>query len=66
MPSEVSPIETATGAFEGEPLATPVQFLKGVGPARAKLLAKLELTTVEDLLFYMPRDVLDLSVLLEA
>ena len=61
MPSEVSPIETATGAFEGEPLATPVQFLKGVGPARAKLLAKLELTTVEDLLFYMPRDVLDLS-----
>ena len=47
--------------YDGDPLAMPVQFLKGVGPARAKLLAKLDLTTVADLLFYMPRDVLDLS-----
>lgn len=44
-----------------DPLLTPVQFVRGVGPARAALLAKLELFTVQDLLFYVPRDVLDLS-----
>ncbi|MGH7200891.1 MAG: DEAD/DEAH box helicase, partial [Planctomycetaceae bacterium] len=43
------------------PLATPVQFLKGCGPDRAQLLAKLGLNTVEDVLFYLPRDVLDLT-----
>src|SRR2546427_7981618 len=35
-------------------LRTPLQFLKGVGPERAKLLAKKELTTVEDALFFVP------------
>jgi ATP-dependent DNA helicase RecG len=60
-PEKSSSEEASLGTYDGDPLATPVQFLKGVGPARAKLLAKLDLTTVEDLLFYMPRDVLDLS-----
>ncbi len=36
------------------PLATPLQFLKGVGPGRAKLLANLGLQTVEDALYYLP------------
>ncbi|HSL52309.1 MAG TPA: ATP-dependent DNA helicase RecG [Candidatus Deferrimicrobiaceae bacterium] len=36
------------------PLATPLQFLKGVGPQRAKLLANLGLHTVEDTLYYLP------------
>ena len=31
-----------------------VQFLKGVGPARAKLLASRGIRTVEDLLYYTP------------
>jgi ATP-dependent DNA helicase RecG len=44
-----------------DPLQTPVQFVRGVGPARAELLARLGLHTVEDLLFNIPRDVLDLS-----
>lgn len=44
-----------------DPLQTPVQFVRGVGPARAELLAKLNLHTVRDLLFYLPRDVLDLT-----
>ena len=44
-----------------DPLSTPVQFLTGVGPARAALLAKLEIFTVRDLLWHLPRDVLDLS-----
>jgi ATP-dependent DNA helicase RecG len=45
-----------------DPLATPVQFVPGVGPARAELFAKLGLHTVSDLLWNLPRDVLDLSV----
>jgi len=34
----------------------PVQFLKGVGPARAKIFARLNVETVTDLLEYFPRD----------
>lgn len=37
-------------------LHTPVQFLKGVGPARAELLRRLGLETACDLLFFFPRD----------
>ncbi|MCS7047100.1 MAG: DEAD/DEAH box helicase, partial [Gemmataceae bacterium] len=42
-------------------LLQPVQFLKGVGPARAELLAKLDIFTVQDLLFHFPRSYDDLS-----
>jgi ATP-dependent DNA helicase RecG len=48
---------------DGPTLATPVQFARGVGPLRAALLAKLGIETIGDLLFYLPRDVLDLSKL---
>ena len=44
-----------------DPLQTPVQFVRGVGPVRAELLAKLNLLTSGDLLFDIPRDVLDLT-----
>src|SRR5919107_1543359 len=44
-----------------DPLATSVRFLKGAGEKRAELLAKLDIHTVGDLLFYVPRDVIDLS-----
>ena len=44
-----------------DPLLTPLQFVTGVGPKRAELLAKLELRTVQDLLWYLPRDYLDLT-----
>jgi len=44
-----------------ELLATPVQYLKGVGPQRGELLAKLELHYAQDVLFYFPRDYEDLS-----
>ncbi|MBS0203865.1 MAG: ATP-dependent DNA helicase RecG [Planctomycetes bacterium] len=44
-----------------DPLLTPVQFVRGVGPARADLLARLNLLTAGDLLFDLPRDVLDLT-----
>jgi ATP-dependent DNA helicase RecG len=42
-------------------LHTPVQFLKGVGPARAELLRRLDLETTADVLFYFPRDYQDLT-----
>lgn len=38
-----------------DPLTSPVQYLKGVGPARAAALARLGITTVEDLLTHVPR-----------
>src|SRR6188508_306004 len=44
-----------------ELLATPAQYLKGVGPQRAELLAKLGLTTARDILFFFPRDYEDLG-----
>lgn len=37
-------------------LSTPVQYLKGVGPARAEALAELGVHTAQDLLNYFPRD----------
>ncbi len=33
---------------------TPVQYIKGVGPARAKLLDKLGIKTLENMLYYFP------------
>lgn len=38
-----------------------VQYLKGVGPARAELLAKLDIRTVGELLFHFPRSYDDLT-----
>lgn len=43
------------------PLRRDVQDLPGGGARRAELLAKLEIRTVEDLLWHLPRDVLDLT-----
>jgi len=36
-----------------------VEFIKGVGPGYLKLLKKLNISTVEDLLYYFPRDYQD-------
>ncbi len=41
------------------PLDMPVQFLKGVGPQRARLLRRLGILTVRDLLYFPPRRYLD-------
>src|SRR5690349_16397232 len=37
-----------------DPLASPLQFLKGVGPRRAADLQRVGLSTVEDLLYRFP------------
>ncbi|MBN2580906.1 MAG: ATP-dependent DNA helicase RecG [Pirellulales bacterium] len=42
-------------------LATPVQYLKGVGPERAELLHKLGLKTAADVLFHFPREYQDFT-----
>ena len=44
-----------------ETLATPVTYLKGVGPARGELLERLGLQTARDVLFFFPRDYQDLT-----
>ena len=49
------------GSSNENPLETPTQFVPGVGPDRAVLLERLKLHNARDLLFYMPRDVLDLT-----
>jgi ATP-dependent DNA helicase RecG len=49
------------GKTPGELLLTPVQYLKGVGPQRAKLLERLGLLTARDILFFFPRDYQDLT-----
>ena len=43
------------------PLKTPVQYVPGVGPKRADLLARLNIRTAGDLLWHIPRDILDLT-----
>ncbi len=47
--------------MEPNPLQQEVCYLKGVGPAKAKLLARLGIFTVGDLLTCYPRDYRDLS-----
>src|SRR5262249_17915332 len=44
-----------------EMLATPVTYIKGVGPARGELLERLGLRTARDVLFFFPRDYQDLT-----
>jgi ATP-dependent DNA helicase RecG len=38
----------------GKELSTPVQYIKGVGTQRAKLLDRLGIKTVKDAIFYLP------------
>jgi ATP-dependent DNA helicase RecG len=46
---------------EGPGLDTPVQYLNGIGPKRAALLAKVGVETIGQLLFFVPRRYLDRS-----
>ncbi|MFQ5453944.1 MAG: hypothetical protein ACE5D6_07125, partial [Candidatus Zixiibacteriota bacterium] len=40
-------------------LDTPLQYIKGVGPKRAEVLAKVGMHEAKDLLYYLPRHYLD-------
>jgi ATP-dependent DNA helicase RecG len=48
-------------ATPAEVLGTPVEFVRGVGPQRAELLARLSVRTAGDLIFLFPRDYEDLT-----
>jgi ATP-dependent DNA helicase RecG len=54
-------MSVAGPAGRDSPLDAPAQFLKGVGPKRAELLAKLGVRTARDLLFHVPRRYEDAS-----
>ncbi|MCP4365715.1 MAG: ATP-dependent DNA helicase RecG, partial [Planctomycetes bacterium] len=52
-----------TTATTQNPVYGPLQYLKGVGPWRAQVLEKLELHTIRDLLYHLPRDYQDRSTI---
>ena len=52
MPSQQS-CSGDTG-FSTTPLSGPVRYVKGVGERVASLLAKIDIFTVEDLLYFFP------------
>lgn len=65
-PSSSSPLASlpplpsgGEGKRSGEGLQASVRFAKGVGPEREKLLNKLGIQTIEDLLAYFPRRIED-------
>src|ERR1700686_795453 len=58
---EQQPAENPPSKSPAEMLATPVTFIKGVGPARAELLERLGLYTARDVMFFFPRDYQDLT-----
>ncbi len=41
-------------AWKKTSLDDPIQFIKGVGPKKVLLLGKLQLTTIEDFLYFLP------------
>ena len=55
------PTATQRQPSPAEVLATPVEFVRGVGPQRAELLARLDVHNAADLIFLFPRDYQDLS-----
>ncbi len=50
-------------AFQDNPLDTPVQFIKGVGPRLATVFASRDIRTIRDLLYFFPRKYEDRSKL---
>jgi ATP-dependent DNA helicase RecG len=46
-------------SYPDDILATPVQYLKGVGPKKAELFKRLGVETVLDLLYHLPREHVD-------
>ncbi|MCX8043708.1 MAG: ATP-dependent DNA helicase RecG [Desulfobacterota bacterium] len=40
-------------------LHTPIRYVKGIGPKTAPLLERMGITTVEDMLYYLPRTYID-------
>jgi ATP-dependent DNA helicase RecG len=56
-------VVTAAAAPKPIELSMPIQFIKGVGPKKARLFETLGVRTVEDLLWFLPRRYEDRSVI---
>lgn len=52
---------SGTASTSSQRLATPITYVKGVGPDRAPLFYKLGVRNVAELLFHFPRDYQDLT-----
>ncbi len=48
-------IKSLMDEINKEKVYSPIQYLKGVGPKKAKILNRLGIFTIKDLLFYFPR-----------
>jgi ATP-dependent DNA helicase RecG len=53
------PLSRGSPTGEGSGVRAPVRFAKGVGPQRERLLQKLGIHTIEDLLTYFPKRIED-------
>ena len=53
----------SAGIAPGELLRQSLQYIKGVGPVRSGLLKRLQLETLQDLLFHFPTEHRDRAVL---
>jgi len=62
MPTSESTEPTAEN-LAAERLTQPIQFIKGIGPSRAEKLAKLDLHTAADVLFFFPKSYEDFRTL---
>ena len=60
-PLNVRPATAESLELRMRRLGQPLTYTKGVGPQRAELLARLELRTVRDVLFFFPRAYEELS-----
>ena len=60
----MSPPATVSHAHPKTKLEDSVQYLKGIGPEKAKALNSVGIETIEDLLYYIPRRYLDRSTIL--
>lgn len=58
-------LNKAQRVLEMDYLSENVQVLKGIGSHKAKLLARLKIHTIEDLLYYFPKQYKDKSVLVK-
>jgi ATP-dependent DNA helicase RecG len=57
---ETLPLPTLEVFREGQKkLRTPIQFVKGIGPRLSALLAKKGIRTIEDALYFIPRQYID-------
>jgi len=53
---EIKPKAVETSSVRLAKLSSPAQYVKGVGPKIAKLLSKLGVKTIEDIIYFFPRD----------